>query len=129
MEEALGRYEWIDSAPHDRVLQLMRDHDVLVFPSLFEGFGLVILEAMAQGTVVITTPNTAAPDLFEDGHGGFIVPIRSSEAIAARLTQLAEDRDLLAAMSHQAQQVAAACTWERYRSGVLSAIAESLPSS
>jgi glycosyltransferase involved in cell wall biosynthesis len=123
MESALARHLWIPTAPHGEVLKLMREHDVLVFPSLFEGFGLVILEAMAQGTVVIATPNTAAPDLFADGEGGFIVPIRSPDAIADRLTQLAEDRDLLARMSEQARSVAARFTWELYGERLLAAIA------
>src|SRR5580658_7750941 len=96
LKQAFDRHRWIESAPHSEVLRLMREHDALVFPSLFDGFGLVMLEAMAQGTVVIATPNTAAPDLFDDGRDAFIVPIRSADAIAARLTQLAEDRELLA---------------------------------
>jgi alpha-maltose-1-phosphate synthase len=126
MQRALDRWRWIESAPHAEVLQLMREHDVLVFPSLFEGFGLVILEAMAQGTVVIATPHTAAPDLIEDGRDGFIVPIRSSGAIATRLTALAEDRDLLAQMSEAARQKAAKCTWDEYRSGIVESVKSSL---
>jgi alpha-maltose-1-phosphate synthase len=126
MGKALGRHRWIESASHAEVLKLMREHDVLVFPSLFEGFGLVILEAMAQGTVVIATPHTAAPDLFDDGRDGFIVPIRSAEAIAQRLTQLAEDRDLLYSMSEAARQKAAEFSWERYRTLWVSAIRTSL---
>jgi alpha-maltose-1-phosphate synthase len=127
MQTALDRYRWIESAPNERVLQLMREHDVLVFPSLFEGFGLVILEAMAQGTVVIATPHTAAPDLFDDGRDGFIVPIRSADAIAARLTQLAENRDLLARMSEAARQTAARRTWDEYRQRIIEAVTASLP--
>jgi alpha-maltose-1-phosphate synthase len=126
MQRALDRWRWIESAPHAEVLQLMREHDVLVFPSLFEGFGLVILEAMAQGTVVIATPHTAAPDLIEDGRDGFIVPIRSSGAIATRLTALAEDRDLLAQMSEAARQKAAKCTWDEYRSRIVESVKSSL---
>jgi alpha-maltose-1-phosphate synthase len=126
MKSALDRWRWIESAPHGQVLQLMREHDVLVFPSLFEGFGLVILEAMAQGTVVIATPHTAAPDLLDDGHDGFIVPIRSADAIAARLTRLAEDRGLLAQMSEAARQTAARRTWDEYRRGIVEAVTASL---
>jgi len=66
----------------------MAAHDVFVFPSLFEGFGLVLLEAMAMGLPVITTPHTAGPDLIREGMEGFIVPIRHSTAIAERLEQL-----------------------------------------
>ncbi len=126
MQKALERSRWLESAPHARVLELMREHDVLVFPSLFEGFGLVILEAMAQGTVVIATPHTAAPDLFEDGVDGFIIPIRSADAIADRITRLAEDRDLLARMSEAARQTAARCTWDEYRRKIVEAVTATL---
>jgi len=122
LEKTLNRHRWIASAPHAEVLRLMRESDVLVFPTLFDGFGLVMLEAMAQGTVVIATPNCAAPDFLIDGSDGYIVPIRSAEAIAARLTELAEDRDLLGAMSEAARQTAARCSWEAYRRGVVEAV-------
>jgi glycosyltransferase involved in cell wall biosynthesis len=124
MEKALSDNRWIATAPHEEVLRLMREHDVLVFPSLFEGFGLVILEAMAQGTVVIATPHTAAPDLFGDGDGGFVVPIRSADAIAERLTKLGEDRAILARMSAQAQAIAAQWSWKRYREGLMGVVQE-----
>jgi starch synthase len=126
LKRAFDRHRWIESAPHSEVLRLMREHDALVFPSLFDGFGLVMLEAMAQGTVVIATPNTAAPDLFSDGRDAFIVPIRSADAIAARLTELAEDRDLLAQMSEAARQSASRRTWDEYRLRLIEAVTESI---
>src|SRR5262249_16550280 len=49
---ALKEHRWLGSVPHGRVLEIMAEHDVLVFPSLFDGFGLVILEAMALGLPV-----------------------------------------------------------------------------
>jgi len=115
LKRALERHRWIESAPHPEVLRLMREHDVLVFPSLFDGFGLVMFEAMAQGTVVIATPNSAAPDILEDDRDGFIVPIRSADAIAEKLAQLADDRPLLHQMSEAARQTAARATWDEYR--------------
>ena len=115
LEIALRQHRWIASLSHDRVLEEMQRHDVLVFPSLFEGFGLVISEAMAQGTPVIATPHTAGPDLIDDGADGFIVPIRSSEAIAERLELLARDRALLFAMKQAARRKAESLRWEIYR--------------
>ena len=126
LKRAFERHRWIESAPHGEVLRLMREHDVLVLPSLFEGFGLVILEAMAQGTAVIATPHTAAPDLFDDGRDGFIVPIRSADAIAARLTELAEDRGLLAEVSQAARQKAASFRWEEYQDRLVEAVKAAL---
>jgi starch synthase len=97
------------------MLREMKRHDVLVLPSLFEGFGLVILEAMAQGLVVIATPHTAAPDVIENGIDGFVVPIRSAEAIAEKLEALLKDRTQLHEMKLAAQRKAQQFRWEVYR--------------
>jgi glycosyltransferase involved in cell wall biosynthesis len=126
LTDALARYTWIDSAPHSEVLRLMRQHDVLVFPTLSDAFGLVIYEAMAQGTVVITTPHSAAPDIIESGINGFIVPIRDADAITDILTRLAEDRNYLAIVSESARRSAQQRTWAKYREEWATAIAECL---
>jgi starch synthase len=111
----LARHRWISSLAHDDLLREMASHDVLVLPSLHEGFGLVISEAMAQGLVVIATPHTAAPDLIDDGMDGFIVPIRSPEAIAEKLELLGRDRDRLYEMKQAARRKVQAHSWEGYR--------------
>src|SRR6185295_13368886 len=56
-----------------------------VFPTLIEGFGRNIIEAMASGLPVVTTGHCAGPDLIEDGVTGFIVPIRDVDAICEKL--------------------------------------------
>jgi glycosyltransferase involved in cell wall biosynthesis len=96
----------------------MSRRDVLVLPSLHEGFGLVIGEAMAHGLVVIATPHTAAPDLIDDGIDGFIVPIRSASAIAEKLELLLQDPARLREMKLAARRKAAAHGWEVYRRGL-----------
>jgi glycosyltransferase involved in cell wall biosynthesis len=115
LDEALGRLRYLPSLPHAGILEEMRRHDVLVFPSLFEGFGLVITEAMSQGMVVITTAHTAGPDLIRDGHDGFLVPIRDADAISERLRSLAHDRDRLRSVGLAALATAATRTWEDFR--------------
>jgi len=115
LENAVRKYRWVPTLSHPGMLREMQSHDVLVLPSLFEGFGLVILEAMAQGTVVITTDHTAGPDVIENGTDGFIVPIRSAEAIAEKLDLLASDPGRLMAMKSLAKQKAASRGWETYR--------------
>lgn len=122
LNAALGLHRWIPTLPHDLVLREMSRHDVFVFPSLFEGFGLVLLEALAQGLPVIATPNTAGPDLIEDGASGFIVPIRSAQAIAEKLDLLARDPALLCAMKVAARQTALRYTWEQYRARLAHAV-------
>ena len=115
LEQGLIRHRWIESLPHEQILEQMRQHDVLVFPSLFEGFGLVITEALSQGILVITTAHTCGPDLLTNGVDGFIVPIRSSAAIAEKLEFLHRDRQALMAMQLAALATAERTTWQNYR--------------
>lgn len=115
----LSRYHWIPSLPHPQLLLEMARHDVLVLPSLHEGFGLVLSEAMSQGLTIITTSHTAGPDLITDGVEGFIVPIRSADALEEKLAVLVRDRDRLRAMQEAARRRAAGLTWENYRQAIV----------
>jgi glycosyltransferase involved in cell wall biosynthesis len=100
----------------------MRSHDVLVLPSLFEGFGLVILEAMSQGLPVITTPHTAGPDIISDGEDGFIISIRSSDAIVEKIELLDKNRELLFEMSRLAEKKSEKFSWDNYSQKIIETI-------
>jgi glycosyltransferase involved in cell wall biosynthesis len=115
LDAALCVHLWIPSLSHSALLEEMSHHDVMVFPSLFEGCALVILEAMSQGVPVITTPNAGSSQFVSDGDDGFIVPIRDVEAIVEKLETLLLNRDRLASMSQTAMRKAAQHSWERYR--------------
>ena len=115
LDAALRKYNWIDSLPHSGILDAMRSHDVFVFPSLFEGFGLVLTEALSQGLPIIATDHTCAPDIIEDGKEGFIIPIRNADAIAAALTSLQQDRPRLQAMKTHALKRAGEMGWQIYK--------------
>lgn len=115
LNAATQQHRWVPTLDHAGVLREMHQHDVLVFPSLFEGFGLVVLESMAQATPVITTENTCGPDVIEDGVDGFIVPTRSAEAIAEKLDALAADPERLMAMKAAARRKAELHPWAIYR--------------
>ena len=71
----------------------------MVLPSIEEGLALVQAQAMACGCPLISSVNTGGEDLFQDGVEGFLVPIRSPEAIHDRLAQLADDPLLQQRMS------------------------------
>ena len=116
----LHRHRWIPSLSHVDLLAEMSRHDVLVLPSLHEGFGLVIFEAMAHGLVVIATPHTAAPDIIEDGVDGFVVPIRSAEAIEEKLARLMTEAGILEEMKAAARRKASAYPWQTYRQQLVS---------
>ena len=79
-----------------------RSCHVLVLPTIEEGLALVIGEALSRGLPVIATVNSGAADLFTDGSTGFLVPIRSPQAITEKLQLLADNRDKLEALSSRA---------------------------
>jgi len=125
LDVALGKHRWIERLAREKILQEMRAHDVLVFPSLFEGFGLVVTEALSQGIPVITTPHTCGPDLLTEGEDGFIVPIRDPQAIAGKLELLHRDRSRLAAMSDAARKKAEGLMWADYRRRIVEVVENS----
>jgi alpha-maltose-1-phosphate synthase len=79
---------------------IMSTSHVMVLPSIEDGFGMVLAEAMACGCPVIGTCNTGVEDLLtSEGREGFVVPIRDSDALAERLQQLADDPAMRSRMS------------------------------
>lgn len=84
-------------------------------PSVTEGFGIEILEAMTYGRPVIASEGAGASDLVEDGITGFVVPIRSPEAIADRIDYLKKNRERIPEMGQKARTKAKNYTWSRIR--------------
>lgn len=118
------RCTWLGTVPHRTLLERMTRAHVFVFPSIVEGFGMVLTEAMAAGLPVITTPHTAGPDLLTPGVDGLLVPIRAPEALARELTRLADDEDLRHAMACNSLATAARSGWDRYEARVAAHVAE-----
>jgi len=108
--------------PHRDVLRLMRTCDVLVLPSIVEGRALVQQEAMACGLPLIVTKNAGGDDLIAEGETGFLVPIRSPEAIAEKINWCATNRASISGMAIAAQRRASELTWHGYGEKVLAAI-------
>jgi glycosyltransferase involved in cell wall biosynthesis len=93
---------------------LYSESDVFVLPSLSDGFGLVVLEAMASELPVIVTQACGAP--VRDQTDGYVVPTRDAHAIAERLAWLCARPDLRAAMGQSGSRlVRERFTWRHYR--------------
>lgn len=117
-DRLLDEATWVPSLPHDALLELISQHDVLVLPSLFEGFGLVLTEALSQGTPIIATDHTAAPDLLEGvDDAGSVVPIRDPPAIAGAISKYA-DPEYRVHSSERAFIAAERRSWATYRSQI-----------
>lgn len=83
--------EFCGSVPNKLLNRIYSSAHVLVLPSIEDGFGMVMGEAMACGCPVIATQNTGGPDLFDDGKEGYIISIRSPDQMASRLEEFAEN--------------------------------------
>ncbi|MBW4432163.1 MAG: glycosyltransferase family 4 protein [Pelatocladus maniniholoensis HA4357-MV3] len=121
-------FRYMPSVPHASLNQYYSNANVLVFPSLLEGFGLVLLEAMACGIPVITTANTAALDIITDGVEGFIVPIRDVEALKEKLEWCYCHPQELVEMGQAARRKAEQLTWGKYRQKLGNRVQEILAS-
>jgi glycosyltransferase involved in cell wall biosynthesis len=119
MSTILGRYDdmfrHVPFVPNHQLRNEYTRSSVFVLPSVEDGFGYVIGEAMACALPVITTANVGGADIICDGRDGFVVPIRSPEAIAERLELLYRDRDLRNGMACAALAKARAdLGWDKY---------------
>ncbi len=115
MSEHAKSFEYLGALPRAELLDLMSKVDLFVFPSLAEGFGLVIGEAMACGVPVLTTTNTGGPALICDGVEGWCVQAHEVEPLIEQIEWAYQNRDQLYAMGQRARQRSEQWTWADYR--------------
>lgn len=114
-------FRHIAHVPRAELREIYRQADVFVLPTLVEGMPIVVLEAMASGLPVITTPNGPG-DIVREGVDGFLVPPRDVDAIVERLERLRHDPDLRIAMGRNARERAQQFTWQAYRNKTVAAL-------
>ncbi|MEM7588091.1 MAG: glycosyltransferase family 4 protein, partial [Acidobacteriota bacterium] len=78
--------------------------DVFCLPSIYEGFPVTILEAMAAGLPVVSTTVSGIPEAIEDGVSGYLVEPESATGLAEALARLAADRELTRSMGRNARR-------------------------
>lgn len=115
-----------------RLAELYPHCSVMVLPSVEDGFGLVILEAMASGIPVVCSDHTGGPDVITDGVEGFIIPIRDSHVLRDRLLHLYEQPEEQRRMGEAARERAAAFSYGTYGDRIVAAyqhvVGQPLPS-
>lgn len=118
-------------ADRERLRQLYRKADVFVLPSLYETFGIVLLEAMAFGLPIVTTTAGAIPELVKDGKNGLLVPPRDPVALAEALKRMAGSAELRRGLGQSGYEFVARrrnfYSWEAVGERVLRAIEPLLP--
>ena len=88
-QQLQSRVKFVGMVPEEKLPSLYRGARALIFPSLYEGFGLPVLEAMACGTPVVTSNVTALPEIAADA--ALLVDPISVEQIARAMEQIVTD--------------------------------------
>lgn len=88
----------------EKVFPYLDAMDLFVLASVDEGFGIVLLEAMASGKAVVATAVDGPPEIVEDGQSGLLVPPRDPEALAKALVELLKDPQRRAAMGRRGRE-------------------------
>jgi glycosyltransferase involved in cell wall biosynthesis len=99
-----------------------RQADLLCLPSLSDGFGLVVLEALACGTPVLTTSTCGASDLIRDAANGFVIPPADLTALMEHLEWAARNRPLMRDMRFTARKTAELYPWTKFRQRLRNAL-------
>jgi glycosyltransferase involved in cell wall biosynthesis len=106
-----GMVRFLGYVPDADLPALLSGALAFLFPSLYEGFGMPVLEAMACGTPVLTSTTSALPEVA--GNAALLVDPADTDAIAAAIARLAADTGLRADLRARGLTRAAQFTWER----------------
>jgi glycosyltransferase involved in cell wall biosynthesis len=106
-----SRVRVVDKVPAAQVAQELRAGAILIFPALYEGFGMVVLEAMRAGLVVVATPTGAGAEVIRDGINGLSIPFSDPTAAAASIERVLDDPSLRLRLARAAIDEARGRSW------------------
>ena len=107
-------YRYLGRTDQNGVVRLMKEADVLVLPSVFEGFGLVIVEAMATGMPAIASTHSCGPEVIREGVDGFVLEPDDVSGLANKLEWCATHREELVEMGRCARERALEFSWSAH---------------
>ena len=96
--------------------------DVLVFPSLCDGFGFVTAESLLCGTPVIASTNAGSKELIKNGYNGFVYDVHSDSQLVSILKELQSNQGLLEQLKANARISVQNYTWDKYNQSISNAI-------
>jgi glycosyltransferase involved in cell wall biosynthesis len=121
-----NRIQVIPFYSHEQLPTLLKGHQIKLFPTLFEGFSVAIIEAMACGLAPVTTAIAAPETLIHDGENAIVIPPRDCQAIEQAFERLISDRLYLELLRRQAYATAQLYSWSRIASDTLTLYEEAL---
>jgi len=95
-----------------KLIEKFKSSHIFILPSIIEGFGIVLLEAMASNMVVITTTNTGGPDIIKNESDGFIIKPYDTKKLTSIILELLNNRNFMKEISTSAKNKSNNFTWE-----------------
>ncbi len=126
VKECYQRANFLGYLSKPDLIKHLCNSQVMIFPSLSDGFGFAVLEAMSCGVVPICSANAGVSDLIKHNETGFVVDAMDSNAIYAHLMKLYSDPELLHQMSDAARKSLTGVTWDNYYQDVIRSLSDVL---
>jgi len=102
---------FVGKVPNHKIAQYMIESDIFVLPSLSEGFGIVLLEAMASGLPIVASNVGGIPSLIQNGVNGFLVDPKNPEKIAEKVLFLFNNEDIMIKISKNNKKIVENYDW------------------
>jgi glycosyltransferase involved in cell wall biosynthesis len=114
MLKKYSHHTYHPAMPHPRLAEFLRRQDVFVFPSLHDGFGQVLVQAMASGICPIATDHCGAAELVKEGENGFVLPAGDVERLREKLDSLTRDLPRVKQLREAAARIGEDLSWNNY---------------
>lgn len=99
------RVRFTGQLPRNEAIKEMRNTRIVVLPSRYEAFSMVLLEAMGFGKPVVSTTVCGIPEIVEDGRSGFLVQPNDPDELSSAICRLLEDDALCARMGRHGRRI------------------------
>ncbi|HEE9750606.1 TPA: glycosyltransferase, partial [Enterococcus faecium] len=100
-----------------KMFELYRDNDVLVFPSLADGFGLAVIEALSNGMYVICSDSTGAKDIIMEGKNGDVFLTGDENDLNNKIQYYKKNINKIDRL--KIKETVNDLTWERYNKNII----------
>ena len=112
--------------PHDKIPEILKNTDIFVTESLYDGFPLSILEAFSYNIPVICTDKTGIKDYIINEKNGYIINICDSQELIDKVLYLLENKDKINEIKQNVRDSIKDLTWEKYNKDVNNGISKIL---
>lgn len=114
--------DFLGFVTRDKLAEVYKESDVFIFPTLGEGFGLVVLEALSCGVPVICSDLAGGNDAIKDGINGFVFKAGNDIDMDQKIDKIISGEVSLSELSANARKSVEYYTWSRYKNAVVECI-------